>query len=87
MTTPTRTEFEAAAYRWLRDRLMVREEKSLAGSYRDSIYTRVGRSFFDTPSHGAKGYLDPSKYEKECEQLDTAISAAMGWPTVPEKES
>lgn len=82
-----RERFEAAAYRWLRDRLMVREEKSLAGSYRDSIYTRVGRSFFDTPSQGAKGYLDPSKYEKECGQLDIAIAAAMGWPTVPEVKS
>ena len=67
---------DAERYRWLRHRLKVREEKSLAGSYRDSIYVRVGQSFFDTPTRGVKGYVEPAEYEKECAELDAAIDAA-----------
>ena len=68
---------DAARYRWLRDRLKVKEERSLAGSYRDSIYVRVGQSFFDTPTRGSTGYVDPAVYAVECMELDAAIDAAM----------
>lgn len=70
-------DMDAERYRWLRLRIKVREERSLAGTYRDSIYTRVGQSFFDTPTRGAKGYTDPTKFEAECASLDAAIDAAM----------
>lgn len=56
---PTRTEFEAAAYRWLRDR-----------GETDTFFVVTG-----------------SQWPLYDEELDTAIAAAMGWPTVPEVKS
>lgn len=63
MTTPARTEFEAAAYRWLRDHC-----HPLGGSF----------EVLDIGTPPAHLYT---------ESLDTAIAAAMGWPTVPEVKS
>lgn len=68
---------DADRYRWLRQRLKVREERSMTGSCKDSIYTRVAQSFFDTPTRGDSGYVDKSLYAKECSQFDAAIDAAL----------
>ncbi len=68
---------DAERYRWLRMRLKVREERSMSGSYKDSIYIRVAQSFFDTPTRGDDGYLDKSIFAKECCEFDAAIDAAL----------
>ena len=75
---------DAERYRWLRERMKVREEKSLAGSWRDSIYIRIGQSFFDTPTRGSKGYTEPAQYERECQEFDAAVDAAIAATTAGE---
>jgi hypothetical protein len=73
-------EKDAARYQWLRERLATRESQSVSGSWRLAIEIRIGRSFFDTPSRGAGGYLIPSKFWEECDLLDAAIDKAMEKP-------
>lgn len=69
MTTPTRTEFEAAAYRHIRH---------LTAAGRDTRF----RQRFEFPDimPGSADLMHGSV----AQHLDTAIAAAMGWPTVPE---
>lgn len=66
--TPTRTEFEAAAYRWLRMRCADEQEDINEPQLIHLHSNNRMPAGMDWQTH-----------------LDTAIAAAMGWPTVPEK--
>jgi hypothetical protein len=54
-------------YRWLRDRIEVRNLKSMAGTTRPGLSVRVGRSYFDSK-------CNPNRFADE---LDIAIDAAL----------
>lgn len=68
---------DARRYEWLRMRLRVFEQRALSGSYKDAISIRIGQSFFDSKTRGDAGYVDASKFWKECDALDAAIDAAL----------
>lgn len=67
-------------YRWLRPRLRVRPMQSVSGAVRSAIDVRVGQSFFDTPTRGGRGYVDPAVFDAECVDLDTEIDGAFAIP-------
>ena len=66
-----------ARYKWLRARLRVLEMESMTGKKQVAFDVRIGQPFFETPTRGAKGYLDPDQFERECSRLDAEIDAAV----------
>jgi hypothetical protein len=68
---------DARRYRWLRNRLQIRNEESMAGTYRPALCTKLGWSFVDS-----KGPVVSSRsaeyYESESAKLDAAIDSAIG---------
>lgn len=69
-------EAEAKRYRWLRPRLRVRPMHSMSGALRNGLDVRVGQSFFDVQTRGARGYVDPAVFDAECAELDAEIDDA-----------
>lgn len=67
----------ARRYRWVRNRLRVRNEAAVSGTVKPALSVRIGCSFIDHPVTGNRGYLDPHKYEEECREMDSLIDAAI----------
>jgi len=64
---------DARRYRWLRPRLEIRNERSLAGSSRPALGVCVGWSYMDS-----KGPISSSRnFNSAGESLDAAIDAAL----------
>ncbi len=71
-------DLDSARYRWLRPRLELNRTSSLSGGdLRLSLEVRIGQSFFDTPTRGPRGYVDPQRFHDECRQLDEQVDAAI----------
>jgi hypothetical protein len=67
---------DARRYRWLRKRLEIRDQESMAGTSRPALCTRIGRAFMD--SHGPTlSTRSAEHYESESAKLDAAIDAAL----------
>ncbi len=75
-----RLRADAERYQWLRLRLQVRMQPSIAGEVKPSMVTRIGHAFFGSATVPGRGYLDPKRFEKECCDLDAAIDAARAAP-------
>ena len=71
----TELEADAARYRWLRERLHVRFQKSLAGDSRLALDVRIGAAYLDATPSGPNSYLNPQTFWDECANLDAAIDA------------
>ena len=73
----TEIEKDAARYRWLRDRLQVRYEASIAGDKRAILTMRVGHGFLDSNIRPEHGWTDPRYFDECREKVDAAIDAAV----------
>ena len=71
-------EADAARYRWLRERLEVRNMEAMNGTRRPAIDVRIGRSFVDTPVRPRASKLAQEAEARFGNELDAAIDAAIG---------
>jgi hypothetical protein len=71
-----RVKEDAERYRWLRERMQVRNETSVSGITKPALSMRVGFSFTDTKSDPAKGWTDPKYFIESQQSVDAAIDAA-----------
>jgi hypothetical protein len=67
---------DARRYRWLRNRLEIRDEESMAGTVRPALRCRLGWSFMDSAGPRLSTNSD-LYYEGKNSELDAAIDAAM----------
>ena len=69
---------DADRYRWLRDRLQVRYEASIAGGDKRAMLTmRVWHGFFDSKIRPEYGWTDLRYFDECCQKVDAAIDAAI----------
>lgn len=71
MSTERDIDRDAARYRWLRERLQVRNMEAMNGTRRPGLNVRLGRSFFDSRV-SPMGVAD-----RRGDELDAAIDAAI----------
>ena len=69
---------DAARYRWLRERLEVRNMEAMNGTRHPAIDVRIGRSFVDTPVRPRASKLAQEAEARFGNELDAAIDAAIG---------
>ena len=70
-------EADARRYRWLRNRLKVTKQQTMANVFKNGFEVRIGNSFFDCGGNDRKGYLDKDKFDNELIALDKAIDEAL----------
>lgn len=77
MTTERDIDRDAARYRWLRERLEVRNMEAMNGTRRPAIDVRIGRSFVDCPVRPRASKLAQEAEARFGNELDAAIDAAI----------
>ena len=78
MSTERDIDRDAARYRWLRERLQVRNMDAMNGTRRPAIDVRIGRSFVDSPIRPRASKLAQEAEARFGNELDAAIDAAIG---------
>jgi hypothetical protein len=67
---------DAERYRWLRQRVEVRQQEAMNGSVRAGLSIRIGSAFLDSPPSLLKSLRDPNAHETRSKELDAALDAA-----------
>ena len=65
-------EADAKRYRWLRDRIEVREQEAMSGKRKPGLWVAMGMTFFDCNTVRTSDHV-----KKKAAELDAAIDAAM----------
>lgn len=70
------TERDAARYRWIRQRLQIRNLEFADGEVRPAFDVRIGCARVDSQHVPGSGYLSQDRFEEDCQKVDAAIDAA-----------